>query len=292
MLACGPFLTQPEKKGRNIRGKERREREHLHCHKPSLSPSSADIFRHGIVSHYLPFMDRDKLSDREVLPHLQRFTPRPDSVRHILQSLTSSQDRYAREPPARLRYIIEDRASRLLRVPKNGTSFKKRRVGLKQRNEFLLLTCLSLFFFFLFCGSTAVVFAACSKPVELLMTFHRHRNREVNDPDIPVEGKTLEIESKTKAKAKSKQKHPESQSSPINQQTPHFSGLEPEPVGTTSCGSHAQMQQVFEFRLSANIYRCKVAISKVQHRVITAQLGVFISSRQSPFCNRGTRLGN
>lgn len=44
---------------------------------------------------------------------------------------------------------------------------------------------LEFFLLLFFCGSTAVVFAACSKPVELLMTFHSHRNREFNDPDIP-----------------------------------------------------------------------------------------------------------
>lgn len=33
--------------------------EHLHCHKQSLSPQSADIFRHDIF-HYYPFMDRQR----------------------------------------------------------------------------------------------------------------------------------------------------------------------------------------------------------------------------------------
>lgn len=58
-------------------------KEHLHCHKQSLSPSRADIFRNGIVFHYHPFMDRYKLSDREELPHLERCTSCLNSVSHI-----------------------------------------------------------------------------------------------------------------------------------------------------------------------------------------------------------------
>lgn len=55
-------------------------KEYLHRHKQPPNPSSADIFRHGIVFHL--WTDRDKLSACEELLHLEGFTPCLNSVTH------------------------------------------------------------------------------------------------------------------------------------------------------------------------------------------------------------------
>lgn len=44
------------------RRNSKKQNEQLHCHEPPLRPWSEDIFRHGIVFRYLPFMERQRLS--------------------------------------------------------------------------------------------------------------------------------------------------------------------------------------------------------------------------------------
>lgn len=134
-------------------------KEHLHCHKQSLSPSSADIFRPGIVFHYLPFMDGDERSGWEELPHLERFTSCLNSVSHLSKAFVTQ---WAGVWMSHQHEYIEDRLSQHQRLTRTVASLKRQKGWelTKSSTEPPSLTSLC------FCGLTAVVFwrtifAAC-----------------------------------------------------------------------------------------------------------------------------------